>query len=123
MRFFVFCAAYILFGTSVLPALFQDSKPGDGPNKKIARAGMEGVGTPVCIYCPPPGYSKKARADKLQGVVVLDITVTTEGKAKSIILVKGLGEGLDEQAEKAIKSWRLALRRTAPEFLWTLAFK
>jgi periplasmic protein TonB len=67
---------------------------------------MNGIGAPVCVYCPPPEYSERARADKLQGSVLLDILVTLEGKATKIIVVKGLGEGLDEKAIEAVKSWK-----------------
>jgi TonB family protein len=73
---------------------------------KLQRAGVNGVGTPACVYCPPPDYSDKARAAKRQGAVLLDVVVTLEGKATRIILVKGLGEGLDEKAIEAVKSWR-----------------
>jgi TonB family protein len=106
-RFSVFCAACIFsLGSSVLPVISQESKLEGTATEKVFRAGVNGVGVPTCIYCPPPGYSKKARADRLEGYVLLDIRVTAEGKPTAIVLVKGLGEGLDEQAEKAVKSWR-----------------
>jgi TonB family protein len=37
---------------------------------------------------------------------LLDITVTLEGIAAKIVLIKGLGEGLDEKAIEAVKSWK-----------------
>ena len=40
--------------------------------------------------------------------MLLDIKVTAEGKVTSIILVRSLGKGLDEQAEKAVKSWKFS---------------
>jgi TonB family protein len=74
---------------------------------KIHRAGLNGVGVPVCIYCPPPDYSDEARIAKLQGAVVLGVVISPEGTvAARIILVKGLGKGLDEKAIEAVKSWR-----------------
>jgi len=88
-----------------LPAVSRESKPDESAKKNTPRAGLNGVGVPICVHCPPPDYSEKARAKKLQGSVVLDIEVTLEGKATKILLVKGLGEGLDEKAIEAVKSW------------------
>jgi TonB family protein len=67
---------------------------------------MNGVGVPVCTHCPDPDYTKKAREDKLQDSVLLDATVTVEGKVTDIGLLRGLGDGLDEKAIEAVKSWK-----------------
>ena len=72
----------------------------------IARAGVEGVGVPVCIYCPVPEYTDEARAAKYQGSVVLQVVVTTEGRAENIIVVKGPGMGLEERAVETVKLWK-----------------
>jgi protein TonB len=58
------------------------------------------------VFCPTPAYPERARAAKVQGTVLLDITVTPEGKATTPILIKGPGEGLDEAAIEAVKSWK-----------------
>ena len=89
-----------------MPVVSQESKPDEVAKKNTPRAGVNGVGTPVCVYCPAPDYSERARAARLQGSVLLDIMVTLEGKATKIILVKGLGNGLDEKAIEAVKSWK-----------------
>ena len=87
-----------------MPAVSQESKADEV--KKIPRAGVNGVGTPVCVYCPAPAYPEKDRAAKLKGRVLLDVTVTPEGKAATVVLIKGLGEGLDKEAIQAVKSWK-----------------
>lgn len=100
-RFSLFCLACMFsFAATALPVISQDSKPDGASTEATPRAGTNGVGVPTCIYCPPPEYSNKARADKLEGSVLLDIKVIAEGKVTSIILVRSLGKGLDEQAEK-----------------------
>src|SRR5258706_4373765 len=71
-----------------------------------ARAGVEGVGVPVRLYCPVPEYTDKARAAKYQGSVVLQVVVTTEGRAANISVVKGPGMGLEEAAIEAVKGWK-----------------
>jgi TonB family protein len=104
---FVLCLLCILLlGVSALPVVSQESKPDEGAKRKVFRAGVDGVGVPVCIHCPQPAYSEKARADKLEGSVLLDVTVTPEGKAAGVILVRSLGKGLDEKRIEAVKSWK-----------------
>jgi len=72
----------------------------------IAKAGVGGVGVPVCLYCPIPGYTDKARSAKYQGSVVLQVVVTTEGRAANISVIKGAGMGLEEAAIEAVKGWK-----------------
>jgi TonB family protein len=74
----------------------------------FARAGVNGVGVPTCIYCPIPNYTDKARAAKLNGTVVVQAVVTADGHAENISIVKGheLGLGLDDSAIRAVSEWR-----------------
>jgi TonB family protein len=76
-------------------------------NGGVFRAGIGGITSPVCICCPQPEYSDKARIEKYQGTVVLDIAVTAEGSVEKLIVVKGPGLGLEENALKAVKHWKL----------------
>jgi len=46
-----------------------------------------------------------ARADHLQGTVLLQIVVTEKGRASNIEVISPLGFGLDEKAEQAILKW------------------
>jgi periplasmic protein TonB len=87
--------------------------PGDtaGTGGGAFRAGVNGVGSPECIYCPIPPYSDDARKAKYMGVVVLDIVVTPEGRATQIRIVKDPGMGLGEKAVEAVRTWRF---RPAP---------
>ena len=74
----------------------------------VARAGVNGVGIPSCIYCPNPQYTDKARAAKLSGSVVVQAIVTADGRAENLSVAKGheLGLGLDESAIRAVAEWR-----------------
>jgi TonB family protein len=71
----------------------------------LARAGANGVGTPTCIYCPPPQYTNAARKAKFVGTVVLFVRVTEEGRATDISVTKGIPFGLNEAAIKAVSAW------------------
>jgi len=64
-----------------------------------------GVAAPVLLYKLEPSYSVEARAAKVQGSVVLNVVVGTDGKAGDIQLRKGVGYGLDEQALNAVAQW------------------
>lgn len=70
------------------------------------RPGSNGVGYPTCDYCPDAKYSEEARKAKYQGVVLLQVIVSAEGRASHIQVVRGPGLGLEEQAVVAVKTWR-----------------
>jgi protein TonB len=69
-------------------------------------AGTNGYGEPACLYCPSPAFSDEAVKAKYQGVVLLRVVVTPDGRATNIQVVKGLGVGLDEKAIEAVRGWK-----------------
>jgi protein TonB len=80
---------------------------GGGTGGGMFRAGVNGVGSPVCIYCPQPEYSDEARKAKYQGTVLLDVTVTADGRVVSPVVIKGPGLGLEEKALAQVKNWKM----------------
>jgi len=72
----------------------------------ILLAGTGGAGMPTCLYCPDPSYSDLARTAKFQGVVVLSLVVTPEGKADSIYVLRGAPFGLTAKAVTDVRSWK-----------------
>ncbi|MGA2098324.1 MAG: energy transducer TonB [Candidatus Acidiferrum sp.] len=79
---------------------------GGGTGGGAFHAGVNGVGIPECIYCPAPLYSDDARKAKYMGSVVLQVTVTPDGRAVNISIVKDPGMGLGEKAVEAVRTWR-----------------
>ena len=79
---------------------------GGGTGGGAFRAGVNGVGIPECIYCPPPLYSDDARKAKYMGTVTLLVTVTSDGRGINIQVVKDPGMGLGEKAIEAVRTWR-----------------
>jgi TonB family protein len=73
----------------------------------IAHAGINGVSSPQCIYCPQPNYSDKARKAHLEGIVVLDIVVLPDGSVTHITVLKGPGSGLEDNAIDAVRGWKM----------------
>lgn len=76
------------------------------PNGAIYLAGQNGVSTPACDYCPTPEYTDEARKNKLEGKVVLTAIIDRSGKAEKILEVRGLSDGLTEQAIAVVRQWR-----------------
>ena len=79
---------------------------GGGTGGGAFRAGVNGVGMPSCIYCPDPPYSDEARKAKYQGVVVVMVIVTADGRAADVKVIKSPGLGLDEKTVETVKQWR-----------------
>ena len=50
---------------------------------------------PHAIFVPEPEYTDQARKKKIQGTVVVSLTVTVDGTTRDIKVVKGVGYGLD----------------------------
>jgi hypothetical protein len=81
--------------------------PGSNDNP-VLRAGVNGVGTPSCIHCPDPMYSNEARARKVSlATVVFSTVISAEGRIVSFLPIKVAGFGLDDEAYKTMKEWRL----------------
>ncbi|HVA72782.1 MAG TPA: energy transducer TonB [Candidatus Limnocylindrales bacterium] len=70
------------------------------------QAGKYGYTIPKCDFCPDPRYSDAAFRQHLQGVVVLDVIIGSDGRAHAIVVVRKLGLGLTEEAVKVMQSWR-----------------
>lgn len=64
-----------------------------------------GVTPPRLLYKVEPEYSPDARADHVQGTVVLELFVDEKGRPADITLVSPLGYGLDERAQAAVGKW------------------
>lgn len=65
-----------------------------------------GVTAPTLLQKIEPEYSEEARKAKYQGVVVLAVVVTPDGRANNIRVQRSLGLGLDEKAVEAVRKWR-----------------
>jgi TonB family protein len=64
-----------------------------------------GVNPPRVVQKGEPDYSPLARADHIQGTVVLQLVVTEKGRPANIQVISPLGYGLDENAIAAIQKW------------------
>jgi TonB family protein len=72
------------------------------------RAGtFQGRGSPpIPLRKPDPAYSDWARQAKLQGTVVLWITIDRDGNVACMRNVRPLGLGLDAKALETVRTWK-----------------
>lgn len=55
---------------------------------------------------PSPPSTQEARAAKYQGIVLVEATVTLDGRIENIKIIKSPGFGLEESVIQTMKSWR-----------------
>ena len=81
------------------------------------RAG-NGVTSPTLIMRVPPEYTADAMRARMQGVVILECVVQTDGRCTDIRIVRSLDRafGLDQKAVAAAQKWlfRPGLRQGEP---------
>ena len=96
-------AACLLFSGGF--AIAQD-RP-DKSSEVVYEVGLgSGITPPKPIYHPDPKYVDKARREKINGVVVVEMIVTAEGRVRDVKVIKSLDPGLDKQAAAAVRTWK-----------------
>jgi TonB family protein len=61
---------------------------------------------PACMKCPDPEYPEIARRKRLQGVIAFAVTITVQGTAEQISLIKSFDASLISNAIQTIRGWR-----------------
>ena len=64
------------------------------------------VTPPVRIAGADPDYTAEALAQQVQGVVVLEAIIESDGRVSSTRVLKGLPGGLDDAARDAVARWK-----------------
>ena len=75
---------------------------------------------PVLLNNPQPLFTEAARANKVQGVVRVRILVDSRGAVREVVMMRGLPDGLNEQAIRAAYQMRFrpALKNGQPVSYW-----
>lgn len=82
--------------------------------EKVARWEKgSGLTEPKVIEKAPPVYPEEARAEKVQGVVILDATITAKGEARDLTTVQDPDARLTAAAHEAVARWRFEPARDA----------
>lgn len=84
-----------------------DGPPGPvGPNLgDVVHVGGN-VQAPVKLHAPRPGYTEEARQARIQGVVMLQVIVDTEGNVTRPLVLKPLPMGLADLAVETVLQWK-----------------
>ena len=61
---------------------------------------------PVVLERVEPDYPESARRARLQGIVILEATITTSGEVRQVRVLKSVNPLLDEAALLAVRAWR-----------------
>ncbi|NJL29094.1 MAG: energy transducer TonB [Thermoanaerobaculia bacterium] len=77
----------------------------EGPPTGVLQVG-NGVSAPVKLFGPQPLYTEDARASRIQGTVIAQGVVNTDGTVSHLQVLKGLPLGLSESAVATLKTWK-----------------
>lgn len=81
--------------------------PAEGPPYRIGGD----IEAPEKIHHVAPEYPRAARDAGLEGVVILEARLDRDGKVDDVVVLRGLGQDLDEAAVKAVRQWRYSPTR------------
>jgi TonB family protein len=76
---------------------------GGGPYRPGA-----GITAPAILREVKPDYTDEGRRRHIEGDVVLEIVVRSDGSVGNVKLLQGLGAGLDQRAIDAVRQWRFS---------------
>ena len=95
--------------------------PSSGGRRKQDTQHQEAVDArPVLLNNPQPLFTEAARANKVQGVVRVRILIDSSGAVREVVIMRGLPDGLNEQAIRAAYQMRFrpALKNGQPVSYW-----
>jgi TonB family protein len=72
----------------------------------VHKGSEPGIKGPVIIYKVDPDYTQKAKDEHVEGSVLLDLIIGSNGLPHDVIVARSLYPGLDENAVAAISTWK-----------------
>lgn len=96
--------ALLLLCTSAAPLWAQ--APQASPSAEPVRVGGS-IKVPARVKEVAPVYPEKARRSRIQGIVILDITVEPDGAVTNVKVLRSIPD-LSDAAIEAVKQWRYA---------------
>jgi TonB family protein len=89
------------------PAMVASPNPDQA--RRTNATNRQAVSAPVSIQSKPtPVYTSEARQLRVEGEVLLNVVFTAEGQIRILNVVRGLGHGLDESAQRAAQGVRFS---------------
>ncbi len=108
--------------TQSAPRIMTNSGFGDASNQtpvqsSLPQARAAPSTTPAEILSKPrPAYTEEARSLSIEGEVLVEVILEASGRVRIVRMVKGLGHGLDENAQASAREirFRPALKQGVP---------
>jgi len=93
---------------------------GTTPTDTVPSASKSVDTKPVRLSSPRPHYTEAARANKTQGTVIMRVLVDENGDVKAVRVVRGLPDGLTEQAVDSARQakFKPAMKDGKPVEFW-----
>jgi TonB family protein len=93
-------------GPAIIVAYLPEEPPDPpDPTPTFVTVNVE-IDPPAVIHRVEPRFTDAARFAKIQGTVILDLVIDTEGRVESIHVLRGLPLGLTKNAVDAVEQWR-----------------
>lgn len=73
------------------------------------------AGSPQTLYAPLPSYTERAIQGQRRGTVLISLLVNKKGGVSHVQIVEGIDHDLDQEARKAIKTWKFQPQTTSGE--------
>jgi protein TonB len=77
-----------------------------GPQPPAPQQASASTTKPKFISGRDPEYTESAREARIEGTVILTLSVNEKGKVTAVKVQNGLDKGLDQKAVKAAKKWK-----------------
>jgi TonB family protein len=82
--------------------------PAQSPGEHVYGPKDKGVKPPKVISSQDPEYPQHGVFGRVQGTVVLELIIGSDGSPREIKVVRSLSSELDDAAIKAVKKWKFA---------------
>ncbi|MCU1241676.1 MAG: outer rane transport energization protein TonB [Candidatus Acidoferrum typicum] len=92
--------------TTEMQAVLTSPLPPRAALQGVFRASMAGISSPLCEICPAPEYTYVAKAKKLQGVVITQVSVGADGAVENVTIVRTPSPALANAAIRTVHNWR-----------------
>jgi TonB family protein len=99
--------------TSEMEGVLTSSLPQRSEVQGAFRASTAGIGSPICEFCPAPEYTYVAKAKKLQGVVIAQVLVTSDGVVEDVKVIRTPNPALSDAAIRSVRTWRFRAARNS----------
>jgi TonB family protein len=97
-----------------------DDDPNPGGNPRAGRSQQKVDSLPVPLNRPRPNYTEEARKNKVSGTARVYVLVGSDGIVKQVRIIRGLTDGLSEEAIRAAMQMRFrpAIRNNQAVDYW-----